>query len=138
MRERGYLRSILTGESRAYGFTIAFWGSGATLIKANGLPEIQQALLYGVGAVLGFGVLTLAVLREEEESSPGNESYLILGALHYIASLVPITLVYLAVNSGIPELSQFLLSGLIVSFTYNILAVLEGDIAEFIESHISL
>jgi hypothetical protein len=131
---RNYLQALLAGESRAYGFTIAFWGSGAMLIKAHGVPGVENALAYGLGAVLGFGILSIAAFgqayREVEYEKP---TYAVLGMIHYIAALVPIYLSYLIVSGPLGASMEFLLSGFAVSTVYNVLAVLEEDIAELIE-----
>jgi hypothetical protein len=134
MRNKNYLQSLLAGESRAYGFTIAFWGSGAMLIKANGLPTIDLALLYGLGAVVGFGVLAVAAFgRTSKEVDYESPSFLVLGMVHYLAALVPVYLTYLVTLTSAPVEADFFLSGLIVSITYNVLAVLEEDVTELVE-----
>lgn len=44
----------------AYGFTIAFWGSGLLLINEFGLLHTVDLLEYAVGAGTGFGLLAVA------------------------------------------------------------------------------
>jgi hypothetical protein len=132
--ERNYLQSLLAGESRAYGFTIAFWGSGAMLINTHGVPGIERALLYGLGAVTGFGILAIAAFgnsgKKVEYENPG---YIVLGMVHYIAALIPIYLSYMINLASLTPAWKFFLSGMAVSTVYNILAVLEEDIVEFPE-----
>jgi hypothetical protein len=132
--ERNYLQSLLAGESRAYGFTIAFWGSGAMLINTHGVPGIERALLYGLGAVTGFGVLAIAAFgnsgKKVEYENPG---YLVLGMIHYLAALIPIYLSHLINLTSLTPAWKFFLSGMAISTVYNILAVLEEDIVEFLE-----
>jgi hypothetical protein len=136
-RQRNYLQSLLAGESRAYGFTIAFWGSGAMLIKSNGLPGIQLALLYGLGAVTGFGIMAIAAFgKTSNKVSYEEPEYLVLGTMHYLASLVPIIIAYCFTQAGLPSSADFFLSGLGVSMMYNLFAVLEEDIVEKISSFI--
>jgi len=137
--ERNYLQSLLAGESRAYGFTIAFWGSGAMLINTHGVPGLTLALMYGLGAITGFGVLAVAAfgqsVKEVEYENPG---YIVLGMVHYLAALIPVYLSYL-INSGPFTASlDFFLCGMAVSTVYNILAVLEEDIVEGIEGYIPI
>lgn len=133
-KEKNYLQSLLAGESRAYGFTIAFWGSGATLINAYGVPSIIPALLYGLGAVTGFGVLALAAYGNAgKEVSSDSPSYVVLGMVHYLAALVPTILTYGVTLLSAPETVGFFISGMVVSTTYNVLAVLEEDIVELLE-----
>ncbi len=138
MIEKNYLQELLAGESRAYGFAIAFWGSGAMLIKANDLPTIELALLYGLGAVVGFGVLALAAFGRSNKQVETKESgYLVLGMVHYLAALVPIYLAYLITSASLPAAADFFLSGFAVSTTYNILAVVEEDLTEHLSKFIS-
>ncbi|MFB6100178.1 MAG: hypothetical protein ABEK16_02790 [Candidatus Nanohalobium sp.] len=133
MLNKNYLQALLAGESRAYGFTIAFWGSGALLIKANGLPVIGEALLYGLGAVVGFGVLAAAAFGEaSREVEYDNPSYLVLGMVHYLAALVPMLVAHAITTASVPATADFFLSGFAVSTTYNLLAVLEEDVTEVI------
>lgn len=137
--ERNYLQSLLAGESRAYGFTIAFWGSGAMLINAHGVPGIERALLYGLGAVTGFGVLAVAAFgKTGKKVDYENPEYIVLGMIHYIAALIPIYLSYLINSSALTPGWKFFLSGMVVSTVYNILAVLEEDIVEFVEGHLPI
>lgn len=138
-KERNYLKSLLAGESRAYGFTIAFWGSGAMLINTHGVPGIERAMLYGLGAITGFGVLAIAAFgktgKKVEYKNPG---YIVLGMIHYIAALIPVYLSYLINSSVLTPAWKFFLSGMVVSTVYNVLAVLEEDIVEFVEGHIPI
>ena len=58
---------IAVGSSAApYGYTLATWTTGAVLIHERGLPDTLDALLFMVGAVLGFafvGALAFGGLR---------------------------------------------------------------------------
>ena len=133
MGNRNHLRSLLAGESRAYGFTIAFWGSGAILINSFGTPNFIEAVSYGAGAITGFGILALLAFRgisKDLESSQG--AALVLSSIHYLAALLPLTASQLIVENISGASTAFFLSGLSVSVIYNSLSVLEEDIAELI------
>lgn len=127
---RDFLRAALVKESRAYGFTIAFWGSGAMLISEHGLPNMIEALSYGGGAVLGFGFLTLLAYRRAL-GIPNYEKdkILILGMVHYISALLPIVIAaYLAhVN---PSWASFGLTGIVTSVSYNLGMLVEEALSE--------
>lgn len=129
-----YLQSMLAGESRAYGFTISFWGSGALLINQFGAPNIVQALSYGSGAIIGFGVLALSLLRGSRKPSSGDQTLLALSTVHYLSALAPIIFTYLVIQTSLPIEAKFLLGGMGVSVLYNLLSVVEEDIAEFFSS----
>ncbi len=126
----GFLRETLAKESRAYGFTIAFWGSGAMLIGAHGVPNLIEALLYGSGAVIGFGILTLIAYRGESLKSVEYErsDMVTLGMIHYVASLAPlIASYYLARLDPYPA---FLVTGIATSLLYNLGMLVEEAIDE--------
>lgn len=129
-----FLRSILAGESRAYGFTIGFWGSGAVLINTFGVPNTFQALMYGLGAVTGFGLLALMSFDGATSEVEKTEVQLkVLSTIHYIASLAPILVAGL-ISKNLDVLPAFFVGGLSVSLTYNLLALLEEDISEFLSN----
>lgn len=126
---KDFLRSTLEKESRAYGFTIAFWGSGAILIAENGLPSMIEALSYGGGAVLGFGLLTLiAYQRALGHPKYENSQIMVLGMVHYIAALVPIILA--AYFSKLMSPWSFLLTGISASVAYNLGMLIEESLSE--------
>lgn len=129
---RDLLRTILMQESRAYGFTIAFWGSGALLIGSFGVPSIGGVLAYGSGAVIGFGVISLiAFERALGNVESSQQDYLVLSMVHYLAALAPILLTYLYVGIiGIGLMESFFLSGLSVSITYNLMMLVEEHLSE--------
>lgn len=124
-----FLKATLAGESRAYGFTIAFWGSGAMLIKEAGLPTLLEALAYGGGAVLGFAALTLLVYGSAlKRASYEENDIVVLGMVHYLAALVPVAAA--AYLSQLEAPLSFLLTGFAVSTTYNLGMLVEEHISE--------
>ena len=128
---KSYLKSILSGESRAYGFTIAFWGSGALLINAFGAPDILLALCFGFGAVLGFGMLALTTLRGD--GAPSDEdTLLVLSTIHYLSALGPMVFTHLIISLEIETWMTFLLSGISVSLLHNLLSIVEHDVAKLV------
>lgn len=130
---RDFLRSALEKESRAYGFTIAFWGSGAMLISEHGLPNMLEALSYGGGAVLGFGLLTaLAYHRALGEPEHENDKIMILGMVHYFAALVPIVVAAYFAKIDISWIS-FGATGLFASVGYNLGMLVEEALSEKIK-----
>jgi len=135
---RKQLKYLLAGESRAYGFTIAFWGSGALLINNFGAPNFIEAFSYGAGAVTGFGVLALLAFKQisEDLKSP-KYTALVLSSVHYIASLIPFIITQIIIENISNPSTAFFLSGISVSATYNALSVLEEDIAEIIGKKLS-
>jgi len=133
MQERKYLQSLLAGESRAYGFTIAFWGSGALLINQFGVPNFLEAISYGSGAVTGFALLALFAFKSiSNDISNKKSTALVLSTIHYLAALLPVVISKIITETISIAPVAFFLSGASVSLVYNGLSVLEEDIAELI------
>ena len=131
--EKDYLQALLAGESRAYGFTIAFWGSGALLINGFGVPNFIEAMSYGLGAVTGFGLLALIAFRSTLATVENSDSTtVVLSMVHYLAALIPVIIASLIVENIENSVTAFFLAGGSVSLIYNMLSVLEEDIAELL------
>ena len=128
--ELNYLKSLLVGESKAYGFTIAFWGSGTMLVSVRDLPTIMEALTFGFGAVLGFGILALISFKGAfSEADTKDSEHLVLSMVHYIAALTPIVISYLFALY-VPGIWAFLLAGMFISILYNTLMLVEVYLSE--------
>ncbi len=124
-----YLRSVMVGESKAYGFTIAFWGSGIILVDFLGMPGLTEALLFGFGAVMGFGLLAIFAFRGNlMEESPTN--LLVFSSVHYLSALFPVAVSYLIVQYVASTAAAFFLAGMNVSVFYNLLMVVEKMFAD--------
>jgi hypothetical protein len=133
MKQKNYLKSFLAGESKAYGFTIAFWGSGAILINTFGIPSFTEILYYATGAVTGYGILALIAFNNALSNVEINQSTsLVLSMIHYIAAIIPILTAKIISLNIENSSTAFLLTGMSVSIVYNSLSVLEEDIAELI------
>lgn len=127
-----FVRRLLVDESFAYGFTIAFWGSGLLLIKEYGLLGTPGIFAYAIGAITGFGVLASITFggpvdRVEMEQSP---AYVLLAAIHYLACLVPIGVTHVLVAASLRKAVTLFLTGASVSVLYNVVAVLEEWLSE--------
>lgn len=126
---RELLQSILVTESRAYGFTIAFWGSGAILINAFGIPAPVEAFMYALGAIAGFGLVSLIAFSSLFETAESEDAdYLVLSMIHYLASLGPIIVTYFL--TGLTDWIAFFLAGASVSLVYNLLQLMEEFVSE--------
>jgi len=126
---RAFLQDTLARESRAYGFTIGFWGSGAMILNQLGIPSALEILAFGFGSVLGFGLLTLYVYKDALKPVTHQDVQIIaLSMVHYIAALVPIIAAYYL--SNLPGLWAFLTAGMAVSIGYNLGMFLEQILAE--------
>lgn len=129
---RSFLRGILVEESFAYGFTIAFWGSGLLLINEFGSLSTLGILKYAAGAITGFG--TLAVLTFGGAINPvsidSRPSYHVLAIIHYLAALVPIGIAHFLIEAPLAKGSTIFMTGMLASVCYNVLVTLEETISE--------
>jgi len=134
--KKNFLQSTLAKESRAYGFTIAFWGSGIMLINFNGIPSALEAVTFGFGAVFGFGLLTIYLYRNafEEIKEKQDSKIAVLSMVHYIASLVPMIAAYF-IALYLPGLYAFFLTGAATSILYNLGMVVEENLSEKMIKH---
>lgn len=130
--KRKVLRGILVDESFAYGFTIAFWGSGLLLIQEFGLLDTPGVVAYASGTITGFGLLAIVTFGGatdtlQAESSP---SYHVLAAVHYLAALVPIVAAHFVIDATLRKGLTIFLTGVLVSVCYNVFATLEETISQ--------
>ncbi|MFB6082826.1 MAG: hypothetical protein ABEJ94_01110 [Halorientalis sp.] len=131
---RDFMRGLIVEESFAYGFTIAFWGTGLLLINEFSLLHTVGILKYAVGTVTGFGLLAVttfggAVDTVENQSTP---QYHILAGIHYLAALVPIGAAHLIVAAPLGTGLTLFLTGSVVSVGYNISAAVEELVSELL------
>ncbi|PSH01394.1 MAG: hypothetical protein BRC26_03590 [Nanohaloarchaea archaeon QH_8_44_6] len=126
---KNFLRETLANESKAYGFTIAFWGSGALLVNYSGLPVLSEALMYGIGAITGFGILTLYSYRSTFSEIEYEESeVMVLSMVHYVAALLPVAVTYYTGRIEPPY--NFFVTGFCVSLLYNLGMIAEEILSE--------
>ncbi len=127
---KNFLRDVLTGESRAYGFTIAFWGSGQALVYHTSSILPENVFMYGIGAVTGFSIMAYFAFREALRPAEYDESeYMVMSMMHYLAALLPIALAYLY-GGFLEGNALFFATGASVSLTYNIAMIAEEIFSE--------
>jgi len=130
MDYNNYLRAILVGESKAYGFTIGFWSSGMVLVMMDSMNDFLNVFSFGLGAVIGFGILSLVAFRGVLKTATVEQNeFMVLSTVHYFAALVPMVLTYL-ILSYVPGNTGLLLAGISVSLSYNLLILVQETIAE--------
>lgn len=121
------LQTNLTDESKAYGYTLVIWGSGAILIDTFGFPGSVQVATYILGAVVGFGILAIAVYGSvfRRVTSVKDEAMIVASTIHFIAALGTIGLSGVLVST-LPELWGYFLTGVNATVTYNLLLLVES------------
>jgi hypothetical protein len=55
---RSALRAVVTSESKAYGFTLVIWDTGAIAVGTRGGPGVAGAIGYVFG---GLGAMTIVI-----------------------------------------------------------------------------
>lgn len=129
---RTFMRSLLVEESFAYGFTIAFSGSGLLLVSEYGLLGTVGIMEYALGAVTGFGLLALVtfggVVNDVDVTEP--PTYFVLAGIHYLSGLVPIMATHLLLALALGKGLTLFVAGALVSILYNLFAALEEAISE--------
>jgi len=130
--DRTFVRNLIVEESFAYGFTIAFWGSGLLLINEFGLLHTLGIVEYASGAITGFGVLAVATFGGAVDAVDIEESpsYFILAGIHYLSGLVPIAVTHGLIALAFGKAVTLFLTGMAVSICYNVFATFEKVLSE--------
>lgn len=131
MDARQKLQTNLTGESKAYGYTLSVWGSGAVLTHFFGLPTLIEVFLFVAGAVTGYGILALAVYRNmlTPVQTPVPEQVIVASMIHILAAAGTVGIA-MVLSWMLPFAWAFLLVGVNASFMYNVLLLVEVFLSE--------
>lgn len=127
---RKRLRMTVGSSAAPYGYTLAIWTSGASLMNVRGVPDMLATLAFMAGAVLGFalvGALAFGGITRHFDRSPGEAS-LVWGALHFFsvgAAIGAATLVAHFVQS----FAAWPLGGFLATATYLLVAGAESTAA---------
>jgi hypothetical protein len=117
-RYRRALQGAVAASAAPYGYTLTIWTSGAVLAHRRGIPSAAGALLFMVGAVLGFAVVGLAAYGGIGPMRPADPApYLLWQALHFVpvgAAIAAAALVGRIVDSA----AAWLLGGLLGTTLY--------------------
>jgi hypothetical protein len=127
---RRALRAVVAGQSRAYGFTLVIWTTGAFALADEGVPTHEDALAYLVGAVAGIAVIVLVAFGDLRASwgdlSFDRRAY---GAIHLISVLA-------GVGCGAAALA--LVDGVLAFFLGPFVAVVVFDLVMALEVILSV
>jgi hypothetical protein len=84
-RYRHSLRKAVGTSAGPYGYTLTIWTTGAVLVHARGMPTTVEALLFMVGAVIGFTVVGAAAFRSNPSVRGHGTSHPVLwGSFHFV------------------------------------------------------
>lgn len=131
MEPRKRLARNIVFESKAYGYTLTIWGSGAILISRYGMASVLQIFSYVVGALLAFFTLALVTFKTlfRETETSGDQQVIVTSIVHVFATFGNLVISYLIVRymliSWLPVAVLFLAVGFQATFLYNVFLLVE-------------
>lgn len=125
-----HLKTNLTDESKAYGYTLVIWGSGTLLIKQFGLPGFPLVMAFVAGALTGFAILAFVAYQGMFRGivNKHDDRLIVASMIHYIAALGTVGLSMLLHVTN--PLTAFFLVGVNASVMYNVLLLVETAFGE--------
>lgn len=127
---RDNLRIAVGTSAAPYGYTLATWTTGAVLVHARGLPDTLDALLFMVGAVLGFafvGALAFGGLRAHYVTR--KREAVLWGSLHFPSVGLAIGAAWL-VSYAVPNVLAWPLGAFSSTVAYLLVMGLEVTLTE--------
>lgn len=138
MEPRERLAQNLVFESKAYGYTLTIWGSGALLISQYGTPTAVQILSYVGGALAAFTALALVAFNTlfRETRADSDQQVIVTSIVHVFATfgnlLISYGIVFYVFLDDLPSAILFLAVGFQATFLYNVLLLVEEGTARAI------
>lgn len=138
MDPRERLAQNLVFESKAYGYTLTIWGSGALLIGQYGTPTAVQILSYVGGALAAFSALAVVAFNTmfREMRAGSDQQVIVTSMVHVFATFGNLLISYIIIHytllSGLPSAVLFLAIGFQATFLYNVFLLLEEGTARAI------
>lgn len=140
---RHRLKNNITDESIAYGYTLAVWGSGATVLTNFEAITSNEIFAFIFGGLVGFGVIAGLIYTSLTESVEGASNELtVVSMFHIFASLGTVIIsnyLSLYLVNYLSQVETAFLIGVHVTVSYNLFLVIEeliSDELKFIESKI--
>lgn len=130
------LRENLTEESKAYGYTLCVWGSGAILLNFFAFT-VSNILMYILGGVVGFGILAFMAFKGFFKSVDAKhaDNFIVASMIHILSSFGNVFLSWVLIiifRGAMADIWLSLLIGIHVTFSYNILLLLEELLSEYV------
>lgn len=131
MHPRHRLEATLREESRAYGYTLTIWGTGALLIGDIGFPTTVEVFAFATGAVAGFAVLALFAFGSPlDRIDAERPSTVVVSMIHVVATLGALGCGELLLRLSLPDAATAFLVAVAVTVAYNLLLLVEQWLAE--------
>lgn len=134
MKLRQELRKNITGESLAYGYTLAVWGSGALLLNSFSTQPID-ILSFVFGGVAGFTALAFLAFRTfvDEVKYDVSKDFIVSSTIHILASFGTVLINYIFITQlgdAVQKEISFIIVGFNATFLYNLLLLVEEYLSE--------
>jgi hypothetical protein len=82
----GALTTVLRGSAVPYGYALTVWATHGVLTNQQGNPDVQDLVLFILGAVAAFGLLgTVAERLSSRPLRPARGDLIRAGAIHVVA-----------------------------------------------------
>jgi Na+-translocating ferredoxin:NAD+ oxidoreductase RnfA subunit len=124
---RGGVHHVVSGASIPYGYTLTVSGTVGVLIHAHGTPDTLDAVLYVLGAALGFALAALADVRDGDGPLGADPRW--VGATSAVAAAAGIGLASPVAHISAKTLA-FALTGLVATLVYIVLAAAGAAVVE--------
>lgn len=130
------LRGNLTAESKAYGYTLSVWGTGAVLITSYEALMPETILLYVLGGTIGFGLMAYFAFKSlfRRFDYEREEKMIVASMVHVIASFGTVLISYIALQllkGTVPPEVLGLVLGMHAMITYNLLLLIEDRLFSY-------
>jgi hypothetical protein len=123
---RSALRTALSSESKAYGFTLAVWGSGSLLMSERGLPGRSGTVAFVAGVLAGVaGSITIALGGPASDWASNARRRIGGGAVHLLSVGTALAAAWI-IGAGITvHWLAYLLAGIAAGLLYQLVLGLE-------------
>jgi len=115
---RRALRWTVAAAAAPYGYTLTVWTSGAVVAHERGIPDVVGAILFAVGAMIGFGLVGLVAYGGiGRRPPPAPEVFSVWQSIHVLGIGAAIALAF-AVARLIHHDAAWLVAGFAATAVY--------------------
>ena len=125
-RYRHALRVVVAAESKAYGFTLVIWGSGALTAAERGVPGATDVVAFVGGAMASIvAVIAATYRRPSAELQPVPVRQRASGAIHVFSVGLALALAWSVAASVHARWLAYGASGVVACLAYQLIVGLE-------------
>jgi hypothetical protein len=117
-RYRRALRATVAAAAAPYGYTLTVWTSGAVVAHERGIPNALGAILFALGAMIGFGLVGLIAYGGiGRRTLPAPAAFSVWQSIHVLGIGAAIALAF-AVSKLIDHDAAWLVAGFAATTVY--------------------